>query len=105
LKSSQKRMSAGWSFTAGALSGAAVVFVLLSSLHIPGLKAEASDQPRRGVVASAPSARTVASTVADAHPADPVVRPAPDSLRKAGQRSPAADRPSPRHSELDLQLD
>ena len=93
---------------AGALSGAAAVFVLLSSLHIPALKAEASDQPRPGVVESAGSAfspQTPASGVADAHPVDPVVRPAPDSLRKAGPRSPAADRPSPRHSELDLQLD
>ncbi len=41
----QRRLSAGWSFTAGAFFGAVAVFVLLSSLHIPRLKAEASEHP------------------------------------------------------------
>jgi hypothetical protein len=107
MKTLQRRMSAGWSFTAGVFFGAVAVFVLLSSLHIPRLKAETS-HTRTPVVESAVSAfspQTPAFIAADVQPADRVVRPPSDALRKARPRSSI---PRPRfssHSELDLQLD
>jgi hypothetical protein len=92
MKTLQRRLSAGWSFTAGAFFGAVAVFVLLSSLHIPRLKAEASEQPLSPAVESAVSAfspQISAST----------------SLRKAGPRSSTPRQRLSGHSELDLQLD
>ncbi len=108
MKTLQRRLSAGWSFTAGAFFGAVAVFVLLSSLHIPRLKAEASEQPLTPAVESAVSAfspQISASTSAAVQPADRVVRPAADSLRKAGPRSSTPRQRLSAHSELDLQLD
>jgi hypothetical protein len=100
-------MSAGWSFTAGAFFGAVAVFVLLSSLNIPRLKAEASEHLRTPVVESAVSAfssQTPAFISADVQPADRVVPPASDSLRKAGPRSSTPRQRLSDHSELHLQL-
>ncbi len=102
MKSSTKRLSAGWSFAAGTLFGALAVFVPLASLGIPGLKAEGSGQQRQRAMAPAGGARAPETHApAKAHELDSVVRSTPTV------QSGAVDQPRrvPGHSELDLQLD
>ena len=56
MKTSERRMGAGWSFAAGTLLGAVAVLALLVSLGIPRLKAEGSGRPRPVAMTSAGSA-------------------------------------------------
>ncbi len=107
MRSLGKKVSAAWSFLAGTLLGALAVFVLLACFGIPGLKAEGSQRERQPMVATAgsvhlPTTRT--STDPEAQESGSG-RPTAASREKEESLAPRARRVSPRHSELDLQLD
>jgi len=104
MKSSEKRMSAGWSFAAGAVFGGLLVFVPLASVGGTGPRAEGSKQHL------ALAARSIERASAPTEPASAKVsqsdlaRRAPANPKKIKSRS-SGEPNGTRHSELDLQLD
>jgi len=90
-----KRISPGWSFAAGTLVGGLAVLVPLVSTGKPGHHAA----PEPGVV------NTSAVRTEAAAPAAEVVAPPGKRQRLRAPRSSAPKGATPRHSELEQQLD
>ncbi len=98
----EKKMSRGWSFAAGALLGAMVVFVPLASLGTLGLKsAGPKPVPPAAVVHAVEAAAPVPAEAVES-----VSTTRPERARSGGKsRSSAGRERTPKHSECDLQLD
>lgn len=106
MKTSQRPLSAGWSFAAGTLFGALAAFVLPASLPILRPTAESPKQPGPIAVES-PGSPSAPAGIAPAfvRESDPAARSAGASARRQQPTSSSRPKKLKGHSELDLQLD
>jgi hypothetical protein len=106
MKRPGRRISAGWSFTAGTLFGALAIFALPAALHNSRARVEASTQPQAAIIQPAAAARSLETNDLAGDPRQgTAVRPAPAAQRKNKTGSQETRQKAVRHSELELQLD
>ena len=101
MKSSELKMSSGWSFAAGTFLGALAVAALL---HGTGSRAESAEKQGHAVVSEAILPNDSVSQ-AECKAVDWVVKAAPAKKEASKASTADSERRLPGHSELDLQCD